>query len=654
MNDMMGKHPTSNIQLRQVASQPPEKRQISNDCGAFGLNFGTWDFSGAWCLVLGAFLLLQGIQASAQAPAPQPDPLMQLMLTQPSIDISTNVEIRAVFDPPVIGVGQKSAYRVTINAVSDSIKWPDDIYAPMELTLKQSARGQILQPALDKLRPMTTINHHVTAAKPGAFTIPEFKVKVYGRNITVPAARLQVLPETNPAVPVLRLFLELAETNAFCGQPVRVRVLMPAAIGNAIQALNQVQINGDGILVDQTSVRQRIQAMEFNGRTGPVYVYESFITPLVAGRIELAAQAFTAGNQFSGAITIQGQATIVGGQPQYVLLDSDVTPLNVEPLPRAGLLPGFSGAIGQFEIEPSQLATNRVRVGDAVKLLVTFRASGESKRINPPTPPAVTNWQIFPAVAEGGPTLMATAAGLFTLMQYSYTLIPLTNDMKATPAIPFSYFDPAQKKYVDLTIPALPIEVMAGLATAEAQAFAQAAAATTNDTKLKLSGLAAQPGATASSLVPLQLRRGFWVGQLVPLLGFAGLWFWDRRRRFYELHPEVLVRKRARRALRRERRALQQAARDGDAARFANRAVSALRVAGAPHFPATPRALVGRDILELFGEPERAGRSGEVVRKIFAVTDAAQFSPATKELSEVLTLQPELEQILDQLEAKLR
>ena len=86
----------------------------------------------------------------------------------------------------------------------------------------------------------------------------------------------------------------------------------------------------------------------------------------------------------------------------------------------------------------------------------------------------------------------------------------------------------------------------------------------------------------------------------MALLGFAGLWWWERRRRFFEQHPEILVTP-ARRALRRERKVLAQAARDSDATGFARSAVAALRVAGAPHFPASPRALVGRDILELFG-----------------------------------------------------
>lgn len=589
----------------------------------------------------------------AQTPVPQPDPLMQLMLSQPAIEISTNIEVRATFDPPVVLLGQMSTYRVTFNAVSDSIKWPEHIYAPMELTIKRSARGQILQSTGAALRPITAINHHATAKVPGTYAVPEFRVKVYGRNVTVPAARLEVVSQLNPtSPPPLRLLLELAETNAYCGQPINVRVVMPATSGNTLQVLSQVQVNGDGVMLDQTTVRQRIQPMEFNGRNVPAFIYESTITPLVAGRIDLTAQAFTAGNQFSGAIVIHGQATIPGGPPQFVLLDSDIVPLNVEPLPRTGSLPGFNGAIGQFTADPPQLSTNTVGVGEEVKLFVTFRGAETLKRVVAPPPPAVTNWQIIPAVAATAPRAPTNpAAGNF--VTFSYSLIPLSENLTATPAIPFSYFDPERKIYVDLTIPPQPIKVIPGLATAAAQAFAQAAAATTNNVKLSLCGLAPAPGRVAASLIPLQLRGGFWWVQAAPLLAFAGLWFWDRRRRYFALHPEILVRRRAKRALRRERVILQKAARANDAPRFATSAVNALRVACAPHFPAIPRALVGRDVLELFDEATRDSRTGEVVRQFFAVTDATQFSRTSSETSELLNLQPELDQLLDQLEARL-
>jgi hypothetical protein len=597
------------------------------------------------------------LRAQVPAPAPQPDPLMQLMLTQPPIDISTNITVTASFDPPVIAVGDTATYRVTVNAVNDSVRWPEDVLTPAELTLRFSARGQILQPAGDKIRPATTVNHRVTVTKTGTFIIPEFKLRVYGKPVTVPAAQLQVLPQAPANLPPpLRLYLQLSETNAFCGQPVKVLILMPSVSGNVIQSLSSVQLNGDGILLDQSAVRQRIRQMEFQGRTGPVYMYESTVTPLVAGRLDITAQGFTAGNQFSGGIVIQGNVTIPGGQPQYVLLDSDPVSLEVEPLPRAGVLPGFTGAIGKFSGQPPRLSADVVRVGEMVKVFATFESDGETKRLLAPAPPAVTNWQMFPPLAEGPPVMTPVERGGFSAaVTFSYTMIPLTNSMTATPAIPFSYFDPELKKYVDLTIPSLPLTVRSGLATAEAQAIAQAAAASrSSDKKLKLSDLAPAPGRTTGTLIPLQQRSFFWWLQLLPLTGFGLLWYAERRRRFLEQHPDVVRRRQARRTLRGHRKEMRAAAIGNDEVRFARSAVLALQTACAPHFPALPRALVGRDILAVFDESTRDGRTGEVVRKLFATTDAAQFSTvAAPRAGELLALQPELEQLLDILEAKL-
>jgi len=641
VNDVMGKHPTSNIQ------RSTSKAAHVQFFGSWKLNVERWTFS---------FALLSCLSVFAQSPVPpQPDPLMQLMLTQPSIEISTNVEVRAMFDPPVISVGDKAIYRVTINAVSDSIRWPEDIYAPGELSVKPSARGQFLQPAGATIKPTTTLNHHVVANAPGEFTIPEFKVKVYGRNVAVPAARLIVSPDRIPNAPTAtRLFLEIAQTNVFTGQPIKVRVILPSGAGNSIQALQQVQLNGDGVLLDQSAIRQRVQQLELNGRSAPAYIFESTVTPLVAGAIDVTAQAFTAGNQFSGGIIISGTAVIQGGQPQFTLLDSDAVRLNVEPLPRVGALPGFSGAIGRFTLEPPQMQTNRLVVGEASKLFVTIRTDGDIKRLLAPPPPAVTNWQMFPPVAEGGLMLSATANGISSAQTFSYTMIPLTNDIRSTPEIPFSYFDPVRKSYVDLTIPALPVNVVGGTATAEAQAIAQIAAATTSKGKLDLSGLATTEGKTASSLSPPQKRGVFWMVQLLPLLFFSGLWVWDRRRRFYEAHPEVLIRKRALRELRRERAALAKAATSRDMTQFPARSVNALRIASAPHFPATPRALVGRDVLELLSEADRNGSQGDAVRKLFSRMDESSFSSKPDQTDDLLALKPDLDQVLDGLEVRLK
>ncbi|MCO5052122.1 MAG: BatD family protein [Verrucomicrobiae bacterium] len=575
-----------------------------------------------------------------------PDPLLQLMLTQPPMDVSTNVTVTAELDPPIIAAGEQSTYRVTISALDDSIRWPADILAPLDLTLQFGSRAQMLEPGADRIRPFTTINHHVTARRVGTYTIPEFKVQVYGNPVTVPAVQLKVVatpPDNLPPAP--RLYLQLTETNIYCGQPVEFQVYLPSPSNNFVQALSQMQLNGDGVLLDQSAARQRVQALEFMGRLRPVFIYESTLTPLVAGRLDVSAQGFT---------MLNPRGTPTGVSPRFLLLDSDTVQLNVEPLPRTGELPGFTGAIGKFSALPPQLSAGVIRVGDMVKLMVAFESQSGARRLVAPPPPAVTNWQVYPAVSER--SMMPPAGnpnGPGAIMAFSYTLIPLADHLTETPAIPFSSFDPEQKQYVDLTIPPQPIRVEAGAASAEAQALAQAAAAPEPESKLQLSELADAPGRRTNPFAAPQLSRGFLIGQLVPFAALVILWYWARRRQFLERHPEVVRKRAARRALRQERRVLRAAARANDEARFASSAVQALRLACAPHFPAAPAALVSRDILEVFDEPTRTSRAAEMVRAFFVQTDEAQFGATPPPAGELLGWQSELNVLLDVLEAKL-
>ena len=73
----------------------------------------------------------------------------------------------------------------------------------------------------------------------------------------------------------------------------------------------------------------------------------------------------------------------------------------------------------------------------------------------PPAAPRSRDWQV---IADPPP-----ATG--------FTLIPLTDEAQETPAIPFSYFDPATGKYVDLTIPSLPVTVVGEGLPVELAAF---------------------------------------------------------------------------------------------------------------------------------------------------------------------------------------
>jgi hypothetical protein len=582
---------------------------------------------------LGVFFHPLHAQLPPQLP---PGAAARLQIPQPPVDVSRPevITATAAFDPPAIAVGEKTFLRITVEAAPDSVRWPETISAPPGLQFGPSVRGELTRIENNKFRPLSAYVHEITATAPGIFTLSNLSVQVEGRRLAIPAAALTVHPEHRPAsVPARRLILEVSETNLYVGQPFRLRVVCPAGPRNEIEALREIQLNGTGFITDRLTQRQAVEVTVVGGEKKTAFVYETVATPMSAGPLEISAQAFTAGREFSGPITITGQVTIPGGPTQYVLLMSEARKLTVRPLPAGQELPGFTGAVGKFIADVPQLATNRLRVGEPVHLKFSFQSASDLARFVPPAMPRSHEWQIIPDPAPGG----------------GCTLIPLTDEVTNTPAIPFATFDPVSRRFTDQTIPPLPVTVMG-----EGLPVQQPAWTGTDETAgpVALSALADRPGQTARSLTPLQLRRWFVILQLLPVLGFIALWHWDARRRFLAAHPEIVRRRQAKRALRREKAALQQAARAGDREKFTRHAAAALRIAVAPHFPAEARALVGADVLAQLDPPEPAGGDAATVRKIFAAADA-QFAAAPPTVENLPALLSDVEAVLKKLEEKL-
>jgi hypothetical protein len=284
---------------------------------------------------------------------------------------------------------------------------------------------------------------------------------------------------------------------------------------------------------------------------------------------------------------------------------------------------------------------------------VTIRSDGNLVRFVPPPAPTPPEWHVSEATAGGAPAPPAGLTPAGSAASFTYSMTPLTDAAVSTPPIPFSTFDPKRGAYVDLTIPAVPIRVESAELPVDWQALIGASLVATNEEKrLTLSELAARPG-HSGRLVPLPRRGGLVAILILPVLLFFGLWNWDRWRRYLEQHPDVVWRRRARRALRREKRALRSAFQSGDAPLFAGVAVRAMRVAAAPHFPAEPRALVGGDILNLLGTEKANDERVDTVRRFFAAADASQFSGSDADAGGLLKLRPELECVLEELEARL-
>lgn len=581
------------------------------------------------------------------------DPLLALMLSQPRIDVDSPVVPVASFEPPVVRPGQEAIYRLTFNALETSITLPAKLPVTPPVETRASAHGQLLVLTGTNYQPRTSFNYRLRPSEPGWVQVPQFTVTVYGKKVTVPTARLQVVDTQPPGIPAAQtLRFQVHHTNVYVGQAVSASVTLPSGTSLVLQHSSPLQLNGQGFLLDPNSLRPRME-MRGPGATStgvPSIVYDLVLTPIASGNTAAHAQAFVGSRSFQTFTPTPGSP--LPALPQYTLVDSDPVQFTVLPLPREGKLPGFAGAVGAFSADPPQLATNVLRVGDPVRMSVRIRGEGNLTRLVPPAPPRVAHWRVFPAEANATHPQIIQAQG-FNI--FNYTLVPLTEEATETPPIPFSCFEPNEGRYLDCTIPSVPVTILPGSAPADLAVIGKAdeAGGGEREKEPTLSGLSASPGLGALSLVPLQQRFWFPLLQLAPAGAFFGLWLWDRQRRYYEAHPAVLLRRRARRALRKQWRALRKAADRRDAQEFSRAAVCALDIACSPFYPADPRALVGADVLALLPEEQREGATGNAVRELFRVTDAVRFSSVTRDLNPLLELEPELSSLLRTLDQRL-
>jgi hypothetical protein len=262
-------------------------------------------------------------------------------------------------------------------------------------------------------------------------------------------------------------------------------------------------------------------------------------------------------------------------------------------------------------------------------------------------------WQILRGPQNAAPAQVQHVQGFAS---FNYLLVPLTDQVEATPEIPFSYFDPREELHLDLTIPPVPVVVLPGAAPSEAVALRTEAIKLSgpDEETLTFADPSAQPGRTVASLAPLQQRAWFPLVQAAPAMLLFGLWGWDRRRRHLEAHPEILLKRRARRAMRRQWREAAQRAAAHDAAGFARGAAQALRSGCSPFFPAEPRALVGADVLSVVGAEKAEPAATGLLRDLFATTDAAEYGQAPPRFDAVISRQAELAALVRQLEERLK
>jgi BatD DUF11 like domain len=303
--------------------------------------------------------------------------------------------------------------------------------------------------------------------------------------------------------------------------------------------------------------------------------------------------------------------------PKNIKAASPPLDLVVSALPTDQRPPEFSGAVGTFSIS-SDISPATAAAGDPLTLRMHVTGSGNFDRVDSSMLEHVEHWKTYPPTSS---FKSSDAVGFKGEKVFEQPVVASTAGAQTLPALTFTYFDPAMRRYETLRTSPLSITISP---SASDRAPTARAAAGTGISGASWAGLRPDrtaAGAFASSLTPLYLQPRFLAMPSLLALIFAGAWFRLRGR----ADPAYRASLRDRRLSRAAQLALAQmeeAARDGDGARFFILARRTLQETLAAHWQMAREQITTAEV-----EARLARDSdGDEIRRLFALADEADYA----------------------------
>lgn len=232
---------------------------------------------------------------------------------------------------------------------------------------------------------------------------------------------------------------------------------------------------------------------------------------------------------------------VLGAGGRSVVVRSEPLPIHVKPLPTTGRPPGFSGAVGRFDIS-AEASPLQVPVGDPVTLRVVIEGDGNVQAIRQPQiePPGFEVYEPTVELEER----QTPAGGYGARKSFEYILIPEQGGRQRIAAVPVVTFDPEAGQYRTSLIGPFDVAVEAGVAAGGmAPAF--------DLTRSEIEQLGRdirhiKPDAEdLGAPTPLYRNGLYWVLHGVLPLAYVGLLAWQRHRRRLEGDEAYARRRRA-------------------------------------------------------------------------------------------------------------
>ena len=550
----------------------------------------------------------------------------------------------ATFEPSTTRVGRPVEFRVAITGGQRVVDLPslpevdglqfDTLRSPSYSL--QSFNGQMVGTSI--------LRFTAFPRRAGEFTVPSFAVDVGGKRVQVPSAKL-IVTELQPgevAYQPLRSLIEVPQREFFVGETIKARLIFAETPDEQPQSVQHFAKSSGGVLF-KPNMRNRREQVTVDGRTANALTMNVEITPLVAGETEVNCQVIVlvAKNDPFGRRGALSQSTI----------DVPSVRFKVLPVP-VSRPPGFTGAIGEFTMASPRLSATEIEVGEPLTMTVALTGQGNLDGVPAPELEPSAEWTAYRPTSE---FQRDDESGLGTKL-FTYTLVPKRDGRKGTPALPFAYFNPAKREFVDITIPPQPVNVKASAAAPTATDSSVSASGSPEssgptepprEVEPTLTGLADTAGTWRPTLGP-NFATFYWL-QAIPPLILLGLWAYRRRTDYLAAHPEIERRRRARRSALSALARARHAVRRGDQAGFVDASLGALRAAAAPLDSTQPESLTREEIVRQLGGDQRAART---THAIFDRADATRYASTKTDLNSAAELLPEVEHAVAALHSR--
>lgn len=452
----------------------------------------------------------------------------------------------------LVDLGDSFVYQVTVEGATDvkppalppSDAWDAEYMGGRDESMRSTfiVNGRVTESSSLKY----VMQWRITPRRLGPSAVDSFTFDVAGTAVRVPRVQFRVNePQESPN---FRLVLECDRTEAYVGEPVRMRLVW--SVGANVKGAAFTGPDGDDLFdiqtIDPRPVRARGGQLnpnepwrsvpflgnetvvsrsqgQLDGRSVPVFTLDLVVTPRQAGALVIGPYRVACdevvGQRARGFFDSPFDDL---SQTRRTVVTGNSLKLAVRPLPTEGKPDGFNGLIGRYSIEASA-AASEANVGDPVPLTIVIRGPEPMPGLTPPDlslqsdfaaafRPAPEGWEDAPGAADGE-------------RRFTTTVRPRSDAITQIPPIVLPFFDTATGTFASAATEPIALKVRPSRQVTAADATggggSSSPMSTTPAAAAQLSSMPPGVGANTESLDAIVNRQVSIVGMAMSAQGLA-------------------------------------------------------------------------------------------------------------------------------------